>query len=149
MFTYGVIKMDLDIFFQELKENLPDKAIDISESLGLFKETINDTMEAIAAKVNESIIARDLEKMKQYLGLVEQGHDYEVKIEEIIKMLDVEELAIKEEINENIGNKILHLQDTKFTSTGMLFRRELLSFGIILPLFLKISKCLYPVPGKM
>ena len=107
MFTYGVIKMDLDIFFQELKENLPDKAIDISESLGLFKETINDTMEAIAAKVNESIIARDLEKMKQYLGLVEQGHDYEVKIEEIIKMLDVEELAIKEEINENIGNKIL------------------------------------------
>lgn len=99
--------MDLDMFFQELKESLPDKAIDISESLELLKETINDTMEAIAAKVNESIIARDLEKMKQYLDLVEQGHDYEVKIEEIIKMLDVEELAVKEEINENTGNKIL------------------------------------------
>lgn len=95
------------MFFEELKENLPDKAIDISESLELLKETINDTMEAIVAKVNESIIARDLEKMRQYLGLVEQGHDYEIKIEEIIKMLDVEELAVKEEINENTGNKIL------------------------------------------
>lgn len=27
--------MGLDMFFQELKENLPDKAIDISESLEL------------------------------------------------------------------------------------------------------------------
>ncbi|EJP6471889.1 hypothetical protein NHI66_001157 [Clostridium botulinum] len=99
--------MELDMFFQELKENLPDKAIDISESLELLKETINDTMEAIAAKVNEAILTRDLEKMKQYSRLVEQGHDYEVKIEEIIKMLDVEELAVKEEINENVDSKII------------------------------------------
>ncbi|NFO15084.1 hypothetical protein FDB34_12930 [Clostridium botulinum] len=99
--------MRLDIFFQELKENLPDKVIDISESLELLKETINDTMEAIAVKVNEAILTRDLEKMKQYSGLVEQGHDYEVKIEEIIKMLDVEELDAKEEINENVDNKII------------------------------------------
>ncbi|MCW6107998.1 hypothetical protein [Clostridium sporogenes] len=99
--------MGLDMFFQELKENLPDKSIDISESLELLKETINDTMEAIAVKVNEAILTRDLEKMKQYSGLVEQGHDYEVKIEEIIKMLDVEELAVKEEINENVDNKII------------------------------------------
>ncbi|MBW5458723.1 hypothetical protein [Clostridium sporogenes] len=35
--------MELDTFFQELKENLPDKVIDISESLELIKETINDT----------------------------------------------------------------------------------------------------------
>lgn len=42
-------------------------------------------METISAKVNEAIIAKDLEKMKQYSGLIGQGHDYEVKIEEIIK----------------------------------------------------------------
>ncbi|MFD3156739.1 hypothetical protein ACFIJ5_07755 [Haloimpatiens sp. FM7330] len=41
--------MDVDMFFQELKENLPDKAINISESLELLRETINDTMEAILA----------------------------------------------------------------------------------------------------
>ncbi len=95
------------MFFQGLKENLPDKAIDISESLELLKETINDTMEVIAAKVNEAILVRDLEKMKQYSGLVEQGHDYEVKIEEIIKILDVEELDVKEEVNENVDNKVI------------------------------------------
>ncbi|WP_416175473.1 hypothetical protein [Clostridium sp.] len=95
------------MFFQKLKENLPDKAIDISESLELLKETINDTMEAIAGKVKESITTRNFEKVRQYSDLAEQGHDYEAKIEEIIKMLDVEELHVKEEDNENLENKII------------------------------------------
>jgi hypothetical protein len=83
------------MFFQKLKENLPDKAIDISESLELLKETINDTMEAIAGKVKESITTRNFEKVRQYSDLAEQGHDYEAKIEEIIKMLDVRRITCK------------------------------------------------------
>ncbi|AJD28781.1 TPA: hypothetical protein PL553_003890 [Clostridium botulinum] len=45
--------------------------------------------------------------MDQYSGLAKQSHDYELKIEEIIKMLDVEELDVEEQINENVDNRTL------------------------------------------
>lgn len=130
--------MELDMFFQELKEKLPDKAIDISESLELLKETINDTMETIAAKVNEAIISRDLGKIKQYAGLVEIGHEYEIKIEEIIKILDVEELAVKEEINEITDNKILPNYD-EYTEDNKVEHSLYENFTHIRPFGFKIN----------
>lgn len=86
--------MDLDVCIKQLKDNFPDKSIDISEGLELLKETINDTIEKIAAKVNESIIKKDLGKMKQYCELVEEVYNYQNKIEELIKKLDIEELQL-------------------------------------------------------
>lgn len=99
--------MEINKFFQEFKEVLPDKAIDISESLELVKETINDSIEAFADKVNEAFSKRIFGDVKNYQELAEKLYTYENRIEEIIKMLDIEELDIKKEINENVDNKII------------------------------------------
>ena len=99
--------MELDVFLEKLKNNFPDKAIDISESLELIKETINDTIETVGNKINESITNRDFESVRHFSELAEEGHKYEVKIDEIIKQLEVEQEIIHSEEDENIETRII------------------------------------------
>lgn len=99
--------MELRIFLEELKNNFPDKAIDISESLELIKETINDTIETVGNKINESIVNRDFETVRHFSELAEEGHKYEIRIDEIIKQLEVEQELIQPQIAENEDTKII------------------------------------------
>lgn len=99
--------MELKIFLEELKSNFPDKAIDISESLELIKETINDTIETVGNKINESIVNRDFETVRHFSELAEEGHKYEVKIDEIIKQLEVEQEIIQSQTDESEDTKII------------------------------------------
>lgn len=78
----------------------------LPRKLELVKDTINNSIKAFADKVNESFSKRIFGDVKNYQELAEKLYTYENRIEEIIKMLDIEELDIKKEISGNIS-KIL------------------------------------------
>lgn len=73
-----------------IKNDFPDKAIDISDSLQLLKEMINSTMEDINNKMNKAFADRDFDTMGKYSDLAKQAYDYENKLEEIIDFLDID-----------------------------------------------------------
>ena len=52
--------MEIKGLIAEIKERFPDKAIDISESLELLKETINDTMTSINNEVSDAYNPKEI-----------------------------------------------------------------------------------------
>lgn len=92
--------MELDDVLKILKEEFPDKVIDIFESLELLKESIDGTVEVIAKKVNNTILTREFESMKKYGELAEEINHIENQIEEVLDKLIIEEAVIVEEIDE-------------------------------------------------
>lgn len=92
--------MDYKIFLNKIKKELPDKAIDIIDSLELLRMVMEDTVEAIGDKVNESFAKKDYNKIPYYSELAEDTGFYESKIQEIIAILDLEDLEPEnDEIN--------------------------------------------------
>ncbi|MCG8538841.1 MAG: hypothetical protein MJA82_02735 [Clostridia bacterium] len=94
--------MELAYLIEKVKEESPDKAIDISESLDLLRTVINDTIEVFGDKINAAISNRDFESVNIYSDIAKEAHSYEGKIEEIMTMLEVEEIEINEETEEEI-----------------------------------------------
>lgn len=90
-----------------LKNEFPNKAIDISESLQLLNETLSSTMEDINTKLNEAFAERDFQSMEKYSLIAKETHEYELKIGEIIDFIDMEELQIQDEIYEEIDKKAI------------------------------------------
>lgn len=84
-------------WLEDIKNQFPDKAIDISESLQLLKETINGTMDDINKKLNDAFIKRDFEAIERYTLLAKKTHGYENRIEEVIEQIGIEsELEVDE-----------------------------------------------------
>ncbi|MGM1019019.1 MAG: hypothetical protein ACQEXV_00310 [Bacillota bacterium] len=86
--------MNIDEVLQTLKTEFPNKAIDLSESLELIKEVLNDTMNAINHKLNDAFAKRDFNARRQYDDVALFIHDYEQKIVQLVSTLDVEAVDV-------------------------------------------------------
>ena len=69
--------MEINNLMLNIKQDFPDKAIDLYESIDLLLETIKDTMEAIQEKLSEEMKNRDFDKSMHYMQLSKQLHNYE------------------------------------------------------------------------
>jgi hypothetical protein len=58
--------MDIEKILRIIQQEFPSKAIDLSESLGLVKETIGDMMNGINDKMSEAFAQRDFATRKKY-----------------------------------------------------------------------------------
>ncbi len=94
--------MDYQELLKNIKNEFPDKAIDIIEGLELLRMVINDTVETIGEKVNESFSEKQYDKLPYYSKLAEEMETYEKKMKEVIDILDIEDLELesKEEVDE-------------------------------------------------
>ncbi|MDL0420688.1 hypothetical protein [Heyndrickxia ginsengihumi] len=82
--------MNIKDVIRAIKNGFPDKAIDLSESLELLGETINDTMEKINSEVNHAYTNRNFNSVKYFVELGEEINHYEQKIEQLKELLAVE-----------------------------------------------------------
>lgn len=99
--------MKLDELIAVVKEEFPNKAIDISESLELLQETIRDTMDRINDEINNSYTKREFDRAKKYINIGEEINRYEQKIEELIGLLEVDTTEIIDEEQEEKAARIL------------------------------------------
>ena len=84
-----------------IKNEFPDKAIDIIEGLELLRMVIDDTVETIGEKVNESFSEKQYDKLPYYSKLAEEMEAYEIKMKEVIDILDIEDLELEDKKEEN------------------------------------------------
>lgn len=95
--------MELEEILKVIKEDFPDKSIDISESLGLLMDTIDDVMNRINEKIGQSYSNRDFSTIEKYTNLGKAINFYETKIDEIINFTRIEDDEItKENVEEDI-----------------------------------------------
>ncbi len=73
-----------------IKNEFPDKAIEISDRLKLLKEIINTTMAGINEKINEAFNERDFTAMEKYSEFAKLTYEYENKLNKIIDFLDID-----------------------------------------------------------
>lgn len=114
--------MEINYLIEKIKEECPDKAIDISESLELLRTVINDTIEVFGDKMNSAVLSRDFQKVTLYSDIAKEAHYYENKIEELISLLEVEEIQINEETDEETERRTIpnyneYLVDNKIEHT--------------------------------
>lgn len=99
--------MELEEILNLIKEDFPDKSIDISESLALLMDTIDDVMNKINDKIGQAYSSRDFSTVEKYTTLGKAINTYETKIDEIINFTRMEENEIIEEDTEESNSKIL------------------------------------------
>ena len=99
--------MELEEILKIIKEDFPDKSIDISESLGLLMDTIDDVMNRINEKIGQSYSNRDFSTIEKYTTLGKAINFYETKIDEIINFTRIESADITEENAEEDITRIL------------------------------------------
>ena len=88
--------MDYEELLNNIKNEFPDKAIDIIEGLELLRMLIDDTVETIGEKVNESFVEKQYDKLPYYSKLAEEMENYEKKLKEVIDILDIEDLELED-----------------------------------------------------
>lgn len=124
----GIWLMELTALLDIIKNEFPDKSIDISESLGLLMNTIDDVMNDINNKIGEAYSNRDFSTVDKYTALGKAINFYENKIDEIINLTRIEENEIVEENSEEtiiralpnyeeyiVDNKVEHTLYENFT----------------------------------
>ncbi|WP_245566490.1 hypothetical protein [Tuberibacillus calidus] len=94
-----------------LKDEFPNKTIDISESLELLKETINDTMDSISVELKLAYSKRDFTRVRLFTKLGEEINQYEQKLEQIIELLEIEDPIENREDLEPEGKKTVNSPD--------------------------------------
>lgn len=115
--------MELEEILNMIKEEFPDKSIDISESLGLLMDTIDDIMNRINDKMRQAYSNRDFSTIEKYTALGKSINFYENKIDEIISFTRIEENeTVKDDDSENDNIKSLpnyeeYLVDNKMEHT--------------------------------
>lgn len=94
--------MDYQELLNNIKNEFPDKAIDIIEGLELLRMVIDDTVETIGEKVSESFSEKQYDKLPYYSKLAEEMGTYEKKLKEVIDILNIEDLELegKKEVDE-------------------------------------------------
>ena len=96
--------MEINNLMLNIKQDFPDKAIDLYESIDLLLETIKDTMEAIQEKLSEEMKNRDFDKSMHYMQLSQQLHNYESKIDTLLENISMESIELPY-IDEKIESK--------------------------------------------
>jgi hypothetical protein len=99
--------MELEEILNLIKEDFPDKSIDISESLSLLMDTIDDVMNKINDKIGQAYSNRDFSIVEKYTTLGKAINTYETKIDEIINFTRIEENEIIEDDTEESNSKVL------------------------------------------
>ncbi|SHE82879.1 hypothetical protein [Clostridium fallax] len=99
--------MELEEILNLIKEDFPDKSIDISESLALLMDTIDDVMNKINDKIGKAYSNRDFSTVEKYNTLGKAINTYETKIDEIINFTRMEENEILEDSTEESSGKNL------------------------------------------
>lgn len=121
--------MELKEILNIIKGDFPDKSIDISESLGLLMDTIDDIMNRINDKMGQAYLNRDFSTAEKYITLGKSINFYENKVDEVIDFTRIEENeANKEDESENdnikslpnyeeyvVNNKVEHTLYENFT----------------------------------
>lgn len=100
-------RLEFNEVIDKLKEEFPDKAIDISESLELLRETINDSIEAIGNRINTAVTNRNFDNVTLYSNMAEEAYSYEKKIEDLINILEVEKIDVADETEEEVEKKTI------------------------------------------
>lgn len=75
--------MDYQELVNNIKNEFPDKAIDIIEGLELLRMLIDDTVETIGEKVNESFVEKQYDKLPYYSKLAEEMVTYEKNLKKL------------------------------------------------------------------
>lgn len=88
--------MDYQELLNNIKNEFPDKAIDIIEGLELLRMLIDDTVVTIGEKVNDSFLEKQYDKLPYYSKLAEEMETYEIKLKEVIDILDIEDLELED-----------------------------------------------------
>lgn len=96
--------MEINNLILNIKQDFPDKAIDLYESIDLLLETIKDTMETIQEKSSEEMKNRDFDKSIYYMQLAQQLHAYESKIDSILEDISMENIELQD-VDEKIEFK--------------------------------------------
>lgn len=89
--------MELDKVLNFIKDDFPDKSIDISESLELLKETIDDIIDKLSLKTREAYKTRNFSLIEKYKEIGMAIDDYENKIENIIDFTAIEQVDISQD----------------------------------------------------
>ena len=93
--------MDYQELLNSVKNKFPEKAIEIIECLELLRMLIDDTVETIGEKVNESFLEKQYDKLPYYSKLAEEMETYEKKLKEVIDILDIEDLELEDKKEED------------------------------------------------
>ena len=114
--------MEFNDFDKKIKEEFPDKAIDISEALELLRETISESIEAIRIKMNTALINRKFDKVDVYNNMAKEANGFENEIDNIINLFKIEEIDVINEIGkviekENTSNYDDYIVDNKVEHT--------------------------------
>ena len=94
--------MDYQELLNDVKNEFPDKAIDIIEGLELLRMLIDDTIETIGEKVSESFSEKKYDKLRHYSKLAEEMETYEKKLKKVIDILDIEDLDLEDKEEKEI-----------------------------------------------
>ncbi len=82
---------------EKVVEKFPSNAIDISESLELLKDTLDETIIAINQELSQAMNVRDFKNSEESIALAKSLYGYEKQLDQLIEMLDVE--LIEDEID--------------------------------------------------
>lgn len=88
--------MEYQELLNNIKNEFPEKAIEIIECLELLRMVIDDTVDTIGEKVNESFSEKQYDKLPYYSKLAEEMETYEKKLKEVIDILDIEGLELED-----------------------------------------------------
>jgi len=91
----------MDKLITFIKEKYPQNAIDISESLDLFLDTIDDLRKNVHKEIGRLAEKGEYEKITENMQYAKEIKNLEDKFEEIIEKLSIEEDKIEEIIEEN------------------------------------------------
>jgi len=86
--------MNFELICELIKRDFPQKAIDLSSSLELLQETINDTMNAIGEKIIEAVHNRDFTTKQKFDQLALSLHEYEQQIIQTAAKLELEDVEL-------------------------------------------------------
>lgn len=105
-----------------IKNDFPDKAMDIYDSLIILKKVVNSTMSDINGKMSKAFEDRNFSVIEKYSDLAKQAYKYENQLEEIIEILNggyIIEKTINETNNINWGTKkmVPNYEDYKIDSS--------------------------------
>ena len=108
MIARGYVILKLKEILNVIKNDFPDKSIDISESLGLLMDTIDDLINRINDKMGQAYLNRDFSSAERYIDIGKSINFYENKIDKIINFTRIEEDGtFKEDDPENSSIKSL------------------------------------------
>ncbi len=91
----------MDKLITFIKEKYPQNAIDISESLDLFLDTIDDLRKNVNKEIGRLAEKGEYEKITENMQYAKEIKNLEDKFEEIIEKLSIEEDKIEEITEEN------------------------------------------------